>query len=50
MRIPRRSRGFLQGVVGAESSFVEVAVFKPGPGSDSGLGSGLDTRLDFLEI
>ena len=36
---PPRSRGFLQGVAGAESSFVEVAVVEPGPGSDSGLDS-----------
>ena len=41
-----RSRGFLQGVAGAELSFVEVVVVEPGPGSDFGLSSG----PDFLEI
>ena len=37
-------------VVGAESSFAEAAVVESGPSSDSGLGSGHDSGLDFLEI
>ena len=45
-RIPPKSHGFLQGVAGAESLFVEAAVVEPG--SDSGCGP--DSELDSPKI
>ena len=54
LRILPRSRGSLQRVAGAESSFAEAAVVESGPGSDSrpnfGSDSGLDSGLGSLEI
>ena len=50
MRILPRSRGFLQGVTGAESSYAEAAVVESGPGSDSGPDFGPDSGLGSLEI